>query len=75
MAIDTRQKRAAAIMAGIPFIVISPLADGVIDAADRAHIAHVYPGIEIGVPVEVVTDIRFGMMRMLMMIRTILTPY
>lgn len=71
MAIDSREKRAAAISAGIPFIVITPLADGTIDAADRAHVADVYSGIAVGPAGE----IRFGMMRMLRMVRTILTPY
>lgn len=73
MALDTREKRAGAIMAGIPFLVITPLADGTIDAADRQHIANVYPGILAGEPV--VGEVRHGMMRMLLMIRMILTPY
>ena len=73
MAIDSRDKRAAAIMAGIPFIVIAPLADGSIDAADRQQIINVYGGIAAGLPA--VGETRFGMMRMLRMVRTILTPY
>lgn len=75
MAIDSRQKRAAAIMAGIPFIVITPLADGTIDAADRAHMAHVYPGIEAGAPVVGLGETIFGMIRMIRTVRTILLPY
>lgn len=71
MAIDSREKRAAAIMAGIPFIVITPLADGTISKADRAHIAHVYPGIEAGAAFETM----YGMMRMIRMVRTKLLPY
>ncbi len=74
MAIDSRQKRAAAIMAGIPFIVITPLADGTIDAADRAHIAHVYPIAGIAAP-SAVGETMFGMMRMVRTVRTILLPY
>lgn len=73
MPINTRDKRAAAISAGIPFIVIAPLADGTIDAADRQMIADVYAGIEAAAPV--VGEVRFGMMRMLRMVRMILTPY
>lgn len=75
MALDTREKRAAAIMAGIPFIVITPLADGTISKADRAHMAHVYPGIEAGEPVVVEGETMFGMMRMVRMVRSILLPY
>ena len=73
MALDSRQKRAAAIMAGIPFIVITPLADGTIDADDRAHIAHVYPIAGIAAPVT--RETMYGMMRMVRMVRTILLPY
>ncbi len=73
MAIDSRDKRAAAISAGIPFIVITPLADGTIDAADRQMMANVYPGIAAGLPI--VGEIRHGMMRMLWMLKTVLTPY
>jgi hypothetical protein len=76
MAIDTRDRRAAAIMAGIPFIVIAPLADGTIDAADRQHIAHVYPGIAAAGPVApAVGETMYGMMRIIRMVRTILLPY
>jgi len=71
MAIDSRDKRAAAIMAGIPFIVISPLADGIIDAADRQMVADVYPGIAAGVAGETM----HGMMRMIRMVRAKLVPY
>ena len=71
MALDSRQKRAAAIMAGIPFIVITPLADGTIDADDRAHITHVYPIAGIAGAGEAV----FGMMRMIRMVKTKLLPY
>ena len=74
MAIDSRQKRAAAIMAGIPFIVITPLADGSIDGADRAHIAHVYPIAGITAP-AVGGEAVYGMMRMIRMVRCILLPY
>ena len=74
MAIDSRNKRAAAIMAGIPFIVIAPLADGTIDAADRQHIAHVYPGISAGLPVAG-GEVMFGMMRTIRTVREILLPY
>lgn len=73
MALDSRQKRAAAIMAGIPFIVITPLADGTIDADDRAHIAHVYPIAGIAAPS--VGEVVHGMMRMIRMVREKLLPY
>jgi hypothetical protein len=75
MALDTREKRAAAIMAGIPFIIITPLADGTIDAADRQQVAQVYPGILAGVPVVSVAEIMHGMMRMIRMVRCKLLPY
>lgn len=73
MAIDTREKRAAAIMAGLPFIVITPLADGTISAADRQQMAHVYPGIAAGAPTAAET--MHGMMRMVRMVRCKLMPY
>lgn len=71
MAIASRNKRAAAIMAGIPFIVITPIADGTIDVADRQHIAHVYPVLVASAAASVV----YGMIRMVRTIRTILEPY
>lgn len=60
-------------MAGIPFIVITPLADGTIDADDRAHIADVYPIS--GIAAAVGGETMHGMMRMIRMVRTILLPY
>lgn len=75
MAIDTRDKRAAAISAGIPFIILTPLADGSIDGADRQMIADVYGGIAAGEPVVSVAEIMHGMMRMIRMVRTKLLPY
>jgi hypothetical protein len=71
MAIDSRDKRAAAISAGIPFIVITPLADGTIDAADRQMVADVYGGVAAGPASEVM----HGMMRMIRMVRRKLMPY
>lgn len=73
MAIDSREKRAAAISAGIPFIVIAPLADGSISAADRQMMADVYPGIAAGEPE--IGETMYGMMRMIRMVRCILLPY
>jgi len=73
MSIDSRDKRAAAISAGIPFIVITPLADGTIGAADRQMIIDVYGGIAAGEPVG--GEIIHGMMRMIRMVRTKLLPY
>lgn len=72
MAIDTRNKRAAAISAGIPFIVIAPLANGAIDAADRHMIADVYMGFAAGAGGG---EIMFGMMRTIRTVREILLPY
>jgi len=71
MAIDSRDKRAAAISAGIPFIVITPLADGTISAADRQMIADVY----VGIPAGAAGETMHGMMRMIRMVRTKLLPY
>ena len=73
MAIDSREKRAAAISAGIPFIVITPLADGSIDAADRQMVVDVYPGIAAAAPS--IGETMYGMMRMIRTVRCILLPY
>ena len=73
MAIDSETKRRAAISAGIPFIVMTPVADGSISAADRQMMADVYPGISAGAPVT--GDIIFGMVKVIRTIKTILEPY
>lgn len=73
--IDTREKRAGAISAGIPFIVISPIADASIDQADRQQIIDVYPGILAGAPSEVTAEVRLGMMLMELMEWMKLMPY
>ena len=75
MAIDTRDKRASAISAGIPFIVIAPLADGTIDAGDRQMVADVYSGIAADAPVISLAETIHGMIRTIRMVRTKLTPY
>ena len=49
MAIDTRDKRASAHRL---YPRIRPIPDGVIDAADRRHIAGFYRGISAGEPPE-----------------------
>ena len=72
MAIDSETKRRAAIAAGIPFIVMMPVADGTIDAADRQMMADVYPGILAGPPRA---DIIYGLTRTIRMIRSVLLPY
>jgi len=74
MAIDSRDKRAAAISAGIPFIVLTPLADGSIGSADRQMIADVYGGIVAGAPV-VSAEKMHGMMRIIRMVKAKLMPY
>ena len=74
MAIDSRDKRAAAISAGIPFIVLTPLADGSIGSADRQMIVDVYGGIAAGGPVAG-GETMHGMMRIIRMVRAILLPY
>ena len=74
--VDTENKRRAAIMAGIPFIVIAPLADGTISGADRQHISHVYGGISAAPPAAAPSaEIMHGMMRIIRMVRTKLLPY
>ena len=78
MPLDSRDKRAAAISFGIPFIVIAPLADGSIDAADRAMIAHAYPGIEAAPPTAedaTTAEVMHGMMRMIRFVKAKLIPY
>jgi len=51
MAVDTRNKRAGAILVGIPWRGMLPLPDGAIDQADRQQTAFFYPGILAGAPV------------------------
>ena len=42
MSIDTREKRASAIMVGLPFRNLLPVADGVIDNDDKRQVAFLY---------------------------------
>ena len=44
MAIDTQDKRASAIVAGLYYSILLPLADGSIDQPDRQQLAGVYCG-------------------------------
>jgi len=55
MAMDTRNERAGAVVVGLPFGGLYPLADSTIDQADRQQSAYMYPGILAGAPV-MVTD-------------------
>ena len=76
--VDTENKRRAAIMAGIPFIVIAPVADGTIGATDRQHISHVYGGIAAttpATPAATTAEVMHGMMRMIRYVKTKLMPY
>ena len=75
MAIDSETKRRAAFAVGIPFIVMTPVADGSIDSADRQMLADVYPGIAAGAPVTPTGDVIFGMVKRIRTIRQILEPY
>lgn len=75
MAIDSRDKRAGAISAGIPWMVITPLADATIDGPDRQMVANVYPGILAGEPVVSAAETMHGMMRIIRTVREILLPY
>lgn len=45
MALDTRNKRASAIGAGLAFLVMLPAPDGTVAAADRIHATGLYAGI------------------------------
>lgn len=72
MAIDSREKRAGALL-GMPWMVITPIADGTIDGADRQMVANVYPGVAVGVPT--VGETMYGMMRIIRVVREILLPY
>jgi hypothetical protein len=74
MALDSRQKRAGALL-GMPWMVITPIADGTIDGADRQMVADVYPGIAAGAPVVVGGEVMYGMMRIIRTVREILLPY
>ena len=61
MAIDSRDKRSAAIGVMRPFMRRSPLANSTIDAADRKHLAFCYAGIAATVEVTSsgISGIRF----------------
>lgn len=74
MTLDTRQKRAGALL-GMPWMVLTPIADGTIDGADRQMVADVYPGIAAGEPVVSVAETMYGMMRIIRTVREILLPY
>jgi hypothetical protein len=73
MALDSRQKRAGALL-GMPWMVITPIADGTISGADRQMVADVYPGILAG-EAAAAGENMYGMMRMIRMVRCILLPY
>ena len=73
MAIDSRDKRAAAIAAGLPWMVITPISDGSIDADDRAIIAHMYP-VGAGEAVDTAV-VRIGMTLMERLTMMELMPY
>lgn len=75
MAIDSREKRAMAIAAGIPFIVITPLADSTISQEDRQQLADVYPGVDVSGEAPSEGDVIFGMTKMIRTIRQTLEPY
>lgn len=53
MAVDTQNKRRSAIGLVLIPLVVAPLADGTIAAADRAHITALYAGIAIGITLVV----------------------
>ena len=77
MALDTEQKRRAAMAAGMPFVVLTPVADGTIDSADRALLADVYSGLDLSGDIIVADtgDIVYGMTKIIRTIKTILEPY
>ena len=54
MAIDTRNKRASALVLIKPWMIVPPYGDGTIDAADRSHLAFLYAGIVLEEPAVVV---------------------
>jgi hypothetical protein len=73
MALDSETKRRAAISAGIPFIVMMPVADGTIDAGDRQMLADVYPTLATTTTPS--GDIVYGMIKVVKTIKMILEPY
>ncbi len=75
MAIDSETKRRAAISAGIPFIVLMPVSDGTISAADRQMMADVYPGVTVAGEAPSEGDIVYGMTKVIRTIKMILEPY
>ena len=46
MAIDTAQKRASAMLVGLPFRGPLLVPDATIDDSDRAHVAYLYSGFD-----------------------------
>ena len=74
MPLDSREKRAGALL-GMPWMVITPIADGTIGGADRQMIANVYPGISAGAPVVSAAETMYGMMRMIRFVKAKLMPY
>lgn len=52
MAVDTETKRRSALGMTIMSLVIAPLADGTIEAADRAHILGIYGKSAVGILTE-----------------------
>ena len=74
MAVDSREKRAGAIL-GMPWMVITPVADGTIDGSDRQMLANVYPGVTPAAPAADTSEVMFGMMRIIRMVRCKLMPY
>lgn len=58
--LNTRSKRASSVGILLPFVLAPPLPDGLIDAADRQHIADTYSGILAGSAAE---DLAFTLKR------------
>ena len=54
MAIDTRDKRASAIMPGMPWRGLLPVADSGVNAGDRQQVAFLYRGIAADAPASAV---------------------
>ena len=52
MAVDTENKRVSTVAMGLAFLMIGPLPDGTIDAADRVHTAGFYSGIDVSAAIS-----------------------
>jgi hypothetical protein len=54
MALDTRDRRASALLVAVPMGRVLPLRDGLVSAEDFEQVAYSYRGIQVGPPIIIV---------------------